>query len=125
MSDTREKRILAKRKKPKKILGFEQQEPPEEEAPKRKILGIEQEDDEKRKKRYEDDIKNFKKDKDEDSKGWVEQLSEYAEPVIKGAGKVVSKVRDTLMDTVHRATTPKWTPDREKVIAEKVKGKKK
>ena len=46
MSDTREKRILAKRKKPKKILG------------------IEQEDDEKRKKRYEDDIKNFKKDKD-------------------------------------------------------------
>lgn len=111
MSDKRDKKLLMERNKKKK-----------------NILGFEQVEDEDQKKRYEEEIEKFKpkkeSDEKDDSKGLLDQLSEYAEPVIKNISKVTSKVRDALRDTVFRATTPTYTPDREKVIEDKVKGKK-
>lgn len=126
MSDKREKRMLAERKKPKTILGIPQVE------------------NEEQKKRYEKDIENrkpvkelkqvgetksYEQHKKDEENSWLNKTAEnVGGPIvsaIEGAGKVASKVGDFLRRQMYEITTPRYVSDREKVIEKKMKGKKK
>lgn len=128
MSDKREKRILAKRKTPKTILGIPQVE------------------EEEQKERYEKDIENrkpvkelkqagktksYEQHKKDEEDSWLNKTADTVGgpivSVIEGAGKVASKVGNLLRRGWHELTTKRFAHEkgknRDKIIEEKMKGK--